>query len=640
MQRRALGAWIGASVLVAALGGGAFWWVHQEGERTAERESRAVVDDFAQAWSTRAFTDPGLRFEGTTAGAVGTSFTTATAGLGSGPVAVKVAEFSRSGDQASVSLAVAWTLPGGVQWDYRVPVEAAETSQGWAIKPATTGTFWHPQVDEGDKLTAKRTQGKRGELLDRSGQPLMPTGKVYPVQLDPARASAATAAALEKLAGEPAGTLVKKLDAAQKAKSQSPIAVITYRENDFEARRAQLDALVGVVYPAREQPLAKTRTFGQPLLGSFGAVSAELVKKSNGRYAGGDFAGLSGLQGQYDEVLAGSAGVTVTNSGKPAAPLFEKATTDGTDVELTLDPIVQEAAESALTGTKTIPSALVAIDVSSGDIIASANSPALGLDRALTGHYPPGSAFKIATTYSLLASKKVTPQTPVACPKTFVVDGMSVKNYEGESIGSPTFGVDFAHSCNTAFVQLAGQLADDDLGKAAKALGIGAGWEKTLGVANAYSGNIPVNNSKTDKAAAAIGQGRNTASPASLAVMAGSVARGSFIPPALVTEPAAAGAARTPQPLDASVVGQLQSLMGQVVTNGTGTVMQGTPGGPVHGKSGTAEFGTKKPPETHAWFVGYQGNVAFAVLVEQGKSGGTVAAPIAKAFLTALAGSR
>ena len=38
------------------------------------------------------------------------------------------------------------------------------------------------------------------------------------------------------------------------------------------------------------------------------------------------------------------------------------------------------------------------------------------------------------------------------------------------------------------------------------------------------------------------------------------------------------------------------------------------------------------------WFTGYQGDVAFAVLVEEGKSGGTVAAPIAKEFLTRLAG--
>jgi cell division protein FtsI/penicillin-binding protein 2 len=118
--------------------------------------------------------------------------------------------------------------------------------------------------------------------------------------------------------------------------------------------------------------------------------------------------------------------------------------------------------------------------------------------------------------------------------------------------------------------------------------------------------------------------------------MASSVARGSFIPPALVTDPKQAGS-RDPKPLDGAVVGQLQSLMRQVVTGGTATTMKDTPGGPVHGKTGTAEFGNQNPPETHAWFVGYQGDVAFAVLVEKGKSGGTVAAPVAKDFLTRLA---
>ena len=77
--------------------------------------------------------------------------------------------------------------------------------------------------------------------------------------------------------------------------------------------------------------------------------------------------------------------------------------------------------------------------------------------------------------------------------------------------------------------------------------------------------------------------------------------------------------------------------MGEVVDSGTATVLKGTPGGTVRGKTGTAEFGTKNPPETHAWFVGYQDGIAFAALVEKGKSGGTVAAPVVEDFLTALA---
>ena len=66
----------------------------------------------------------------------------------------------------------------------------------------------------------------------------MPLGKVYPVQLDPSRADAATATALEKMVGEPAGSLVDKLEAAQKAGSKAPIGVITYRQADFDGKRA------------------------------------------------------------------------------------------------------------------------------------------------------------------------------------------------------------------------------------------------------------------------------------------------------------------------------------------------------------------------------------------------------------------
>ncbi len=78
--------------------------------------------------------------------------------------------------------------------------------------------------------------------------------------------------------------------------------------------------------------------------------------------------------------------------------------------------------------------------------------------------------------------------------------------------------------------------------------------------------------------------------------------------------------------------------MRDVVTSGTGTVLRSVPGGPVHAKTGTAEFGTDNPPKTRAWMTGWQGDIAFTAFVEEGKSGGTVAGPVAARFLTMLAG--
>src|SRR3546814_9350836 len=62
-------------------------------------------------------------------------------------------------------------------------------------------------------------------------------------------------------------------------------------------------------------PLAPTRTFAAPLLGTVGPVTAEIVKKSKGRLAPGDTAGLSGLQARYDEKLAGQPGIQVEAVG-------------------------------------------------------------------------------------------------------------------------------------------------------------------------------------------------------------------------------------------------------------------------------------------------------------------------------------
>jgi len=84
-----------------------------------------------------------------------------------------------------------------------------------------------------------------------------------------------------------------------------------------------------------------------------------------------------------------------------------------------------------------------------------------------------------------------------------------------------------------------------------------------------------------------------------------------------------------------AVLGDLRSLMRRVVTSGTGTAVASAPGG-VIGKTGTAEFGSGNPPPTHAWFIAARGDLAIAVLVERGRSGGSVAAPIAARFFSAL----
>jgi hypothetical protein len=621
-------------VAVTAAAGGLAYVKHREQVRL-DQAARTSADRFARAWSHRDVKSIG--YAGRSADQVATSFASTTSGLGNVPVKVTVTSLTREGDKATGRLSVSWTVAEGATWAYPMPISLQRSgikgSEVWAVVARESASMWAPGLSTDAKLVANRTWGRRGDVLGPDGSPILAVGKVFDVAIDPARASAQTVATLERVLKEPAGTLVDRYTAAKASGSNAPIPVIAYREARFRALKPQLDALEGVIYPPRMQPLAPTSTFARPLLGFYGPVTAEAIKNGKGRYVAGDYAGLSGLQGQYDEVLGGTPGLIVTASDKPGAPLFEKAATAGAPMTLTLDRKTQQAAESALAGSRKVASSLVAVDVSTGDLLAVANSPSDGSNRALLGRYQPGSTLKVATTYSLLG-KGLSPSKTVPCPKSVMVDGLKVTNYEGESFGRVPFSKDFAHSCNTAFTQLAATMGDSDVHDAAAALGVGVGWDKHLGITGTFGGSVPVATSKTDRAATAFGQARTEASPASLAVMAASVARGSYIEPALIRSPAVAGADRAPRPLDTKAVGELRQLMRLVVTDGTATIaLKGVTGGPVFGKTGTAEHGTNTPPDTRAWFVGWQGNVAFAVLVEEGRSGAKVAAPLAKAFL-------
>jgi cell division protein FtsI/penicillin-binding protein 2 len=271
------------------------------------------------------------------------------------------------------------------------------------------------------------------------------------------------------------------------------------------------------------------------------------------------------------------------------------------------------------------------VRASTGELLAVANTPdATSYNRAFVGHYPPGSTFKVATTYALLGHG-VTPTTHINCPSSISVGGRVFRNFEGETAANPPFSVDFAKSCNTAFIAASQRLSPKELTDAAHALGIGNGWHLPL---DTFSGAVPPPSDDVTKSADAIGQGSVSVSPLAMAMAAASVASGRTRAPVLVTDPRQQPPTEGPSRLDAQRITALRGLMRLVVTSGTAAGAGLPPG--THGKTGTAEFGTGPHPKTHAWFIGWHGDVAFAVLVEGGGIGGAVAAPIAANFLHGL----
>jgi cell division protein FtsI/penicillin-binding protein 2 len=116
------------------------------------------------------------------------------------------------------------------------------------------------------------------------------------------------------------------------------------------------------------------------------------------------------------------------------------------------------------------------------------------------------------------------------------------------------------------------------------------------------------------------------------------VAHGQWQQPKVLLDPAPAKPAPPGPQLKTESVAGLRAMMREVVTAGTATSLADVPGGEVYGKTGTAEY-DNNPAHTHAWFVGWQGDIAFAVFVEKGGSSGATAVPIAERFLRRLATS-
>ena len=119
-----------------------------------------------------------------------------------------------------------------------------------------------------------------------------------------------------------------------------------------------------------------------------------------------------------------------------------------------------------------------------------------------------------------------------------------------------------------------------------------------------------------------------------MAAVAASVAEGRAVVPRLLPD-LPAPEADPAAPLTAEEADALRDMMRAVVTEGTARFLEDVPGDPVGAKTGTAEFGTGTPPDTHAWMIATQGDLAVAVFVEEGQSGSQTAGPILEEFLRA-----
>jgi cell division protein FtsI/penicillin-binding protein 2 len=560
------------------------------------------------------------------------------------PPALGMTGLTLSGDTATAEITVDWPLPGGATWSYRSPVRLLDDG-GWRViwEPAVV----HPELVEGDALQLRRLPSTRADILAGDGEPLVTAREVVDVGIEPRAVSdldalvAELESALQTI--DPSLELDGLAEDVEAAEPDAFVPVITLRREDYQRVEDRIYPLPGTRFPTSERHLGPSRSFARALLGTVDQVLAEDIENNPGIFEAGDYTGHGGLSGAYDEQLRGVVGQSVVIARTAAdgtvtdTELERIEPVPGADLATSLDVDVQRAAEAALAGESS-RAALVAIRVSDGAVLAVANTQGeapLAENIALTGAVPPGSTFKMVSAYALLDAGEVELDTPVDCPAEYPVEGFPIGNAFDGDRGQIPFSEAVAISCNTAFAALASRLGDDGLAAAGAALGIGGDW--SLGIETA-TGSVSTGGSELERAVAAFGQGDTQVSPAAMAAATAAVARGAWLPPTLVVDPGAAVPA--PQPLPEATVADLRAALRLVVTDGTASALAGIPGGEVYGKTGTAEAGEDEDGEQieHAWFVGWQGDVAVAIFIEGGGSGSGTAVPLAEDFLRSLAG--
>jgi len=345
----------------------------------------------------------------------------------------------------------------------------------------------------------------------------------------------------------------------------------------------------------------------------------------------------------------------------PNNPAVRRVLDRARDVRLSIDARLQvragEILKNALRQAGQDKGALVVMDPSNGDLLASVSYPLppIGpgdaqppagdsvdqsnpyLDRARYGLYPPGSTFKVVTAMAALRINPDLARQTYSCIR--LPDGRVGNYIRGsnrpirddieDKVPHGTIDMERAVivSCNAYFAQLGTyNVGPQPLLDVGKLLGISVASPAT---AKQLRKTMPQSS---------YGQGQVVASPFQMARVAATVSDGGQMPQGRWIIDESNDRTDAPEPvIGADVAATLGRFMREVVLEGTGHKAAASPV-PIAGKTGTAELGGDKP--SHAWFIGfapYGGTkrIAFAVLIENGQYGGTYAAPAAAALVAA-----
>lgn len=243
--------------------------------------------------------------------------------------------------------------------------------------------------------------------------------------------------------------------------------------------------------------------YASHILGRLGPITAESWEHyKNLGYSMSDLVGIDGCEAEFEEYLRGKDGVRTITRNANGEIVREEITVEpiaGKDVWLTIDIDVQIAAEDALKEyMKSFgknEGATVAIDPSTGDILAIASYPTYDLttfskdynslaankylpllNRACYAAYAPGSTFKVAVSLAGLEAGVINSSSRITCNHGYKNHGFNIKCENHDEYGASSLNLIEAltFSCNAYFIETGYDRLDiETMTKYCEALGLG-----------------------------------------------------------------------------------------------------------------------------------------------------------------------
>jgi len=555
---------------------------------------------------------------------------------------------------------------------------------------------------EGNRLRAEPVQAPRGLIFDRNGVPLAENQPSYELDVVPEQVPdlKATLDSLGKLVNLRPGDLKRFNELLKNKHPFQPLPLRTGLSDDEIARfAAQRQDFPGVDITATLQRFYPQSELTAAVVGYVGLVSPEeLDQLDPNQYISTSQVGKSGVEATYEKLLHGSVGVRqmeTTAEGRPVRPVSYTPPVPGSDLYLSIDVKLQQAAEKALGDSY---GAVVAIDPNTGEILALVSRPSYDpnlfiggieadtydalqsdpsqplFNRALRGQYPPGSTVKPFLGLAALNYNVINPYTNLMCPGYFNLPSNPnpYRDWRAGGHGETNLTKAIAQSCDVYFYTVAMKLGIDHVHDYLSQFGLGESPDVDL--VGALPGVIPSPEWKRktmrkpwylgETVITGIGQGYMLATPLQLAAATATLSMHGqrFAPHVLhsVGDPLSGVISDTaPQSLPAVQNNYngawyivVKAMMEVVKAGGTATRI-GDAKYAIAGKTGTAQVHAKKlgimgeedesdtPKELrdHALFIAFAPalapRIAVAVLVEHGGGGGAVAAPVAREVMDA-----